>query len=405
MKLRGWIILVVLLALLGWGAQRLIEWRNQPPEVTFARAVRESIASVVSTNGKVEPAEYADARSESAGRVTRVLVQLRQHVEAGQMLVELDTAQLQASLEGIAAQVAKVNADLAVIDSGGRRTEQVTLQSEINTATVELAQAVKDLEAEKRMEAKQAATPAEVLRLQNKVDKIQADIRALNDRKNALVSAVDRAPLDAQLRGLDSDRKRIQLQIQQSSVRAPITGTVYQFDLKQGAYLNPGDVVASIGRLDEVHVKVFVDEPDLGRVKIGLPASITWDALPRREWTGRVDRLPTQVIAQGTRQVGEVVCVIRNPDQDLLPGTNVTVRIRAEVVDSAITIPKEAVFRENGVYGVYVLTGDHLEWKPVTQGINNVTRTEVRELKEGDAVALRSDRTYQTGIIVRPILP
>ena len=41
---------------------------------------------------------------------------------------------------------------------------------------------------------------------------------------------------------------------------------MYQFDLKPGAYLNAGDMVATIGRLDRVRVKVYVDEPDLGRV-------------------------------------------------------------------------------------------------------------------------------------------
>jgi HlyD family secretion protein len=184
-------------------------------------------------------------------------------------------------------------------------------------------------------------------------------------------------------------------------VRAPIGGTVYQFDLKPGAYLNPSDIVASIGHLEMVHVKVFVDEPDLGRVKKGLPVTITWDAMPKREWTGTVDQVPTQVVAQGTRQVGEVVCVIGNPNLELLPGTNVTARIRAESVESAITIPKEAVFRENGVFGVYLLAADHLHWKAITQGVTSVTRTEVHELKEGDTVALRSDRAYQDGMVVR----
>jgi multidrug efflux pump subunit AcrA (membrane-fusion protein) len=133
---------------------------------------------------------------------------------------------------------------------------------------------------------------------------------------------------------------------------------VYQFDLKPGAYLNPGDVVASIGRLSDVHVTVYVDEPDLGRVRTRMPVTITWDAMPTRTWTGLVDRLPTQIQPLETRQVGEVLCIIKNPDQDLLPGTNITARIESEVVKQTITIPKEAVFRENGATGVYVLNGD-----------------------------------------------
>ncbi len=115
--------------------------------------------------------------------------------------------------------------------------------------------------------------------------------------------------------------------IRKSVVRAPIAGTVYQFDLKPGAYLNAGDLVATIGQLDRVRVKVFVDEPDLGRVARGNAGGdhLGRDARPAME--GKVDRTPTQIVALGTRQVGEVVCVIDNPERELLPGTNVNVEI------------------------------------------------------------------------------
>ena len=104
--------------------------------------------------------------------------------------------------------------------------------------------------------------------------------------------------------------------IRKSVVRAPISGTIYQFDLKPGAYLNAGDLVASIGQLDRVRVKVFVDEPDLGRVTPGKPVAITWDALPGRQWKGAVDKRPTQIVPLGTRQVGDVLCVIDNPNHE-----------------------------------------------------------------------------------------
>ena len=52
-----------------------------------------------------------------------------------------------------------------------------------------------------------------------------------------------------------------------SIIRAPMDGTVYDFDLKQGSYVNPGDLIAKVGKLDRVQVTVYVDEPDLGKVR------------------------------------------------------------------------------------------------------------------------------------------
>jgi len=149
---------------------------------------------------------------------------------------------------------------------------------------------------------------------------------------------------------------------------------------------------------------VFVDEPDLGRVTKGMPVTITWDALPGRQWKGSVDRLPTRIVALGSRQVGEVVCVIENPNRDLLPGTNVSVLIQSERVDNALTIPKEAVHRQQGQAGVYILEGTRLVWRSINQGISNTTRTQVSELKDGDVVALPTEKGLKDGMIVQPVI-
>jgi multidrug efflux pump subunit AcrA (membrane-fusion protein) len=89
---------------------------------------------------------------------------------------------------------------------------------------------------------------------------------------------------------------------------------------------------------------------------------------------------------------------------DLLPGTNVNAVILSETVENAITIPKEAVHREQGKIGVYLLEGDRARWHTITQGVNNTTRTEVKELKDGDAVALPSEKPLRDGMVVEPLV-
>jgi len=102
--------------------------------------------------------------------------------------------------------------------------------------------------------------------------------------------------------------------------------------------------------------------------------------------------------------VGEVTCDIDNPSMELKPGTNVNAVILSETVENAITIPKEAVHREQGKTGVYVLEGDHVRWRAITQGVNNTTRTQVNELKDGDTVALPSEKPFKDGMLVEPVI-
>jgi HlyD family secretion protein len=219
------------------------------------------------------------------------------------------------------------------------------------------------------------------------------------------VTPTDHTAAQARLDEAVTAAQLAEARIRMSVVRAPIAGTVYQFDLKPGAYLNAGDLVASIGRLDRVHVKVYVDEPDLGRVAKGMPVTISWDALPGRQWKGTVDRTPTEIVSMGARQVGEVLCDIENTGMDLLPGTNVNAVILSETVENAITIPKEAIQREQNKPGVFLLEGDRIHWRAITPGVNNTTRTQVRELKEGDAIALPNDKPLKDGQLVEPVVP
>ena len=69
-----------------------------------------------------------------------------------------------------------------------------------------------------------------------------------------------------------------------------------------------------------------------------------------------------------------------------------------------IVTPKETVHTEHGQTGVYVLTDDHLEWKQVTLGVSNTTRTEVNGLKEGEEVAISSDHALRNGLVVRAVV-
>ncbi len=397
-------ITLLVLAIAAVALWRLEVQRDRPPQVTFARAARESISSLVPTNGKVEPVESGQARAERSGAVTRILIRKGQHVEIGQALVELDSADAEAELKTAQARQAAIRADLEVLDQGGRATDRAGIDTAIDKARLELKFAQDAYGTAVKLRDKEAGTAADVRTAKESVDRIQAQIDALDKQRASLVTPADHNSAEARLDEAKTAAQLAEARIRMSVVRAPIAGVVYQFDLKPGAYLNAGDLVASIGRLDHVHVKVYVDEPDLGRVALGMPVTITWDALPGRQWKGSVDRTPTEIVPMGARQVGEVTCDIANPDMDLKPGANVNAVILSQTVENAIVIPKEAVYRQQGQAGVYLLEGDRVRWRPITQGINNTTHTQVNELKEGDAVALPSDKPLKDGMAVDPVV-
>jgi multidrug efflux pump subunit AcrA (membrane-fusion protein) len=141
-----------------------------------------------------------------------------------------------------------------------------------------------------------------------------------------------------------------------------------------------------------------------------MPVDITWDAQPGKKWAGHVDRLPSQVIALGTRTVGEVATIVDNPNHDLLPGVTVNATIVSRIVKNALSVPKAALRSLRGETGVYQVTGDHLRWTPVKAGPSDINNVAILSgVSDGDKVADRvvdpSDAELKDGLRVKVEAP
>jgi len=392
------LLLLVVAAVITWGVLR----KNTPPTVNFAHARRQTLVSTLPTNGKVEPFRWQSVRAEAAGIVGSVPVQAGQTVAKDAVLATISDPALQAAIDAAKARVAEAQSNLSALEAGGRPVELADIQNKLARARLDLQQQQKEYESLKRL-APQAATNVEVQAALDKVRQTELAIDGLETQRKSLVSKTDVSAARARLEDAEAALGLAQKQAAQGVLHAPIGGVIFHLAVRPGAYLNAGDVVADIGELGRMRVRVYVDEPELGRVAVGQPVTITWQALPGRQWTGTVERKPTSIEALGSRQVGEVVCTIENPGRELLPGTNVDAEIRTAVVDNALVIPKEALHHDAAGDYVFVLKGDTVERRTVKTGNSTVTLAQVSDgLSENDAVALPSDVALKSGDRVTP---
>ena len=369
------------------------------------KVARETIASSLSTNGKVEPIEWLPVRAERSGTVARVMIARGQQVRKGAPMVELDTRVVKAELAKASAAIEEAKTQERVLDQGGRITERQQVEADLARAHLDLEAAQKQEAALERLVTQQAATKLELDNVRQTVEQLQLRIRALEQHKAALVTGSDKEIAKARLQEAESAAAIARTSLELSVIYAPMDGTVYDFDLKAGAFLNPGDPVAKVGKLDRVRVTVYVDEPDVGKLRKGEPVTITWDALPGHQWKGEVDKLPTQVVPLGTRQVGEVGCIIENPQRDLLPNANINADIQAAVITNALVLPKEVLRRQGPDTGVFLLHDEHVVWRKVSLGVSSYTKSQiVSGLSEGDPVALPSEKVLKDDMKVAPVV-
>ncbi len=397
------LLLYLLLILAACAAVIIILHKSSPPQVKFTIVKRQTLVSTVPTNGKVEPYRWQAVRVEAAGLISRVDIQNGSRVAQGALLAQLTDPEVQASIDSATARVSEAQANLQLLQSGGKSAELTDIENSLSRARFDLDTEQRELDAVKRLVAKQAATPMEERAAADKLRATQIEITGLEKRRTTQVGKPDIEAAQARLNEADAALRLAKQHSALTIVRAPIAGEVYDLSVRPGAYVNVGDLVANVGTLDRLRVRVYVDEPLLGRVRLGEPVTIRWEAIPGKTWTGAVDQMPASIQTLGSRQVGEVVCAIENPGRDLIPGNNVDAEIRTAVVDQTLVIPKEAIRRDAAGEYVFLLHGDSIERRAIKTAISNVTQAQVVDgLAEGDAIALPSDVELKAGQRVQP---
>jgi len=345
--------------------------------VRAASVERSTIRSILSTNGKIEPVQNFEVHAPVGTTVKRLLVKEGDHVKKGQLLIQLNDAEARSQAAKALSQVRGSQADVSAIESGGSREEVLTTEAQLAKAQTARDAAQRNLEALRRLEEKGAASPGEVRQAENQLAVAEADLKLLQQKQKDRYSRPEIAKVEAQRSEAESTYAAAENVLSQLNIHAPFDGVVYSLPLRQGAYVNPGDMILQEADLSKVVVRAFVDEPDVGRLARGEKIEITWDAIPGRIWQGSVDAIPAAVKLRGTRNVGETTCIVDNSDFKLLPNINVGVTIVAAEHANALTVPREAVRMDDSKTYVYEIVNTELRRRDIQPGISNLTRVEV----------------------------
>ena len=359
--------------------------------------IRQNLVSSISTNGQVEPVTNFEAHAPGAATVLRVFVHEGEHVRRGQLLVQLDDSTVKAQAARANAQLKSAEADRSAIQAGGTRPDILNLQDQLAKARSEQIAAQAGVESLKRLQQTGAASAGEVLAAQARLDNANATLQNLELRKSQPFAPQDVQRVDASVAGAQAAVTAAQDMLRQSSIRSAIDGTVYQVPVRLGKFVNAGDLIVQVADLDNLQVRAFVDEPEIGKLRVGEPVTLLWDALPTQSWHGQVKTVPQTVVPRNTRTVGEVLCSVDNPSSEsnenakLLPNVNVNVAIQVARAENALTVPREAVHQDGRGRFVLVVRDGRLRRADVQTGIASLTRVEILSgLDEGDRIAINA---------------
>jgi HlyD family secretion protein len=371
----------------------LLSFSRQTPLKVHALSVqRGPIRSLVSTNGKIEPVQNLERHAPISTTVKRVLVKEGDHVRRGQLLLQLDDADIRSKAAQAQAQIKAAQADQAALQAGGTHEEVLTIESKLSKARTAREGAQRNLDALRKLQQEGAASAGEVTAAEENVQRAQSDLTLAEKTKADRFSQPEVEKVQAQAAEAQAAYEAAEDALSKSSIRAPFEGIVYSLPVKQGAFVQGGELLLQEADLSSVLVRAFVDEPDIGRLQPGQRVEITWDAIPSRTWTGTVSTVPATVKSRGSRNVGEITCAVDNRDLRLLPNVNVGVTIIVAEHHDVLTLQRDALRADDGKPYVYLIVDNRLKHQPVEISLQNLTRVEIISgLAEGAHVALPAE--------------
>lgn len=275
-------------------------------------AQRVDLIVTVTATGAVQPTNSVDVSSELSGIVREVLVDFNSRVEVGQVLAELDTDRL-----------------VATVESSRARLEAA--RARVNQAAATVTETRLDFERKRTLVAEHVVSA-------NELD-------AANAAYDRAVASVANARAD--VAAAVADLRLNETNLAKSRIISPINGIVLSRNVEPGqtvASTLQAPVLFTIAEdLTEMEVQVDVDEADVGKVRVGQKASFTVDAYPDNKFTAEIRELHFgSVVVQGVVTY-KAILTADNSQLLLRPGMTATAEITVDQVAAALVVPNAAL--------------------------------------------------------------
>lgn len=354
-----------------------------------ATAETRRFSSVVQAIGALRPRIGAEVRVGSliSGRVRRLRANIGATVQRGDVIAELETAELDATLAERSASVRLAEARLAALDTTSpeglaRAAAEVTRA----VATEQLANS--ELKRREQLLANRSTTVADVDAARER-HQVAQSLLATARREFELAQREARAEHARAVAARDV----AQVERSYAVIRAPIAGTIASVSTQAGETVAAGlsaPTFVTIVDLQRLQVHAYVDEVDIGKVQVGQDVSFAVDAYPARDFSGRVDAVwPNATIQDNVVKYIVAVDILDDSTRVLRPEMTASVRITMPPRE-ALAVPARAIRRDGAGRNLVVVRTDGGDTpRPVRIGWRDGAWIEIVDgLRTGERVLL-----------------
>jgi len=287
--------------------------------------------TVIRVSGNIETTQV-EVSFKLSGRVLERLVDEGDRVKVGQLVARLDSADLQQEVELRRADLAAAQASLAELEAGSRVEEIGQGEATLAKAQAEFGRLKIDYARQQELYRKEVISTRELDATRSAFESAEAQLRLAKEQLTLLQKGPRREKID-QARAMHKQAKAAlalaETRLGYATLAAPLNGVVLAKNIEPGEQVAAGTPVVSVAEIESVWLRAYIDETDLGRVKLGQKAQVTTDTWPGRKYPGVVTFIaadaeftPKNVQTQKERVklVYRIKITISNPQLELKPG-------------------------------------------------------------------------------------
>ena len=353
--------------------------------------------------GSIKPKEDTSIAVTFSARVLAVTVREGDRVQAGQVLIRLDSTDAEARLQQARALLVEAKNRLAILKAGARSQERAVAKNAVVSAKSTLDKAALDLQ---RLEGlyQQGAVAKEQLdsaRTYHEVAKAQYE--SALEQSNLVEAGARTEEIEAAAAAVRQAQAAVALaanDLKNATLRSPISGVVYWRDL------NVGDVPAAMGSpvmkvasLDRVYFEAVVPEKDFVSLSVGQPVAITVDALPGQAFPGEVERLVPVARDQSRDFLARIA--VDNGQLRLKPGMFARGEVLVEKHPQAVVVPRDAVIEQGSEKSLFVVKNNLVQHKKVVTGLESPALIEILSgVSPGEEVVTAGQQGLKSGSLV-----
>ncbi|MDY0391075.1 MAG: efflux RND transporter periplasmic adaptor subunit [Desulfobulbus oligotrophicus] len=363
-------LIVVFLVMAGAVAAKML---FQTPKITYITApvARMDLEESVLATGIMKAFKTVEVGAQVNGQLKNLHFELGDKVKKGQLLAEIDPVLAQNTLRDAEAQVENLKAQ--------KRSKQALLK-----------QYESDYQRQREMNAKDAASRADLESAQAQEGTTRYDISALDAQIKQAIIAVDTAKAN----------------LGYTQIHAPIDGTIISIDTEEGQTVvssQTATTILTLATLDTMTVKAKISEADVTRVTLGLPTYFTLLGDSETRYYGTLRAIePGPVSSSGISTTESSsssssaiyyygLFEVDNPDNKFKVSMTAQVGIVLNQAKDALCIPTSAIVSKpmDGKAIVRVLTGEQVETRTIDTGISNNIQIQVLDgLSEGEKIII-----------------